>query len=325
MSRKINPFSKTNPDTGFGTQATQFGGRFINRDGSFNLRKEGLPFLKKISFYSYLLTLPRGRFLLGILLFYIVINTFFTCLYMAVGFHQLQGLISTSFWGQTKEVFFFSTETFTTVGYGRINPIGDGAHIIASLESMTGFLSFAVFTGLIYGRFTRPKAYVSFSDQALVGPYKDGVALMFRMVPYKNNHHLTNAQITVTTVMAVGEGEKPELKFYPLKLERSRIDSFTMNWTIVHPMDEDSPFLNFTQEDMERAEPELYILVTGFDQVFSNTVMRQTSYTHKEIVWGAKFKPMYHESEDGTSTIVELDKLHEYEKVQLPVLSRIEA
>lgn len=316
-AKKVNTFSKSNPDTGFGVQANQIGGRFVNKDGSFNMRKEGLPLLERISFYSNLLELTKTQFFCFILLFYLVANIIFTMLYLLAGYNELQGLLSHTLWGRIKEIFFFSTETFTTVGYGRVNPVGDGAHIIASLESMTGFLSFALLTGLLYGRFSRPLAYIAFSDNALISPYHDGIALMFRIVPYKVNHNITDAQITVSVAFIETENDKPVFKFYKLKLERERIDTFSMNWTVVHPIDEESPLLNFTEEDMKNADLELYVQVSGFDNIFSNIVMHRSSYTYDEIVWGAKFKPMYHESEDGKTTILELNKLNSFEKIKL--------
>ncbi|HWJ91007.1 MAG TPA: ion channel [Flavisolibacter sp.] len=316
-SRKINPFLKSNPDTGFGVQPSQIGGRFVNKDGSFNLSKEGWPWWRRISIYSKLLALSSPQFFLLILSFFLVVNLMFTCLYMLVGIDQIKGLVATTEWGKVKEIFFFSTQTFTTVGYGRVNPVGDEADLIASLESLTGLLSFAVFTGLLYGRFSRPKAYLAFSEQALIAPYGNGRALMFRIVPYKSNHHLTNAQVMVTITFEVNEDGKSEYKFYSLKLERSRIDTFNMNWTVVHPIDEDSPLLHFSKEDFQKTDLELYVLVSGFDQVFSNTVMQRTSYTSSEMIWGAKFKPMYHESADGSTTVLELDKLDHFEKVEL--------
>ncbi|MCW3110569.1 MAG: transporter [Segetibacter sp.] len=314
---KVNPFSKTNPDTGFGVQANRIGGRFVNKDGTFNIKKDGLPLWKRLSIYSYLMDISVLTFLGIILLFYIVMNTLFTGLYLLGGLDELQGYITTSKWGKIKEIFFFSTETFTTVGYGRINPIGTSAHIIAAVESLAGWLSFALVTGLLYGRFTRPKAYLAFSEHALISPYKNGIGLMFRMVPYKINHHLTDARVVVNIAFMEMEEDNSEYKFYQLNLERSRIDTLNMNWTVVHPIDEESPLLNFNKEDMHRSDLELYVQVTGFDHIFSNMVMQRTSYTYKEIVWGAKFKPMYRESEDGTTTILELDKLNEKEEVTL--------
>lgn len=316
-AKRINSFSKSNPDSGFGVQAGQIGGRFVNKDGSFNMRKQGIPLLNRMSFYSNLLELSWTKFFAFVILFYLTANLIFTMLYLTAGLDQLQGFLATTVWGRMKEIFFFSTETFTTVGYGRINPTGDGAHIIAAMESMTGFLSFALLTGLLYGRFSRPKAYIAFSKNALISPYKEGTGLMFRMVPYKVNHNLTDARITVNVAFIDTENEKSLYKFYKLNLERERIDTFSMNWTVVHPIDDESPLLNFTEDDMKNSDLELYVQISGFDNIFSNVVMHRTSYTFQEILWGAKFKPMYHESADGVTTILELNKLNDFEKISL--------
>ena len=317
FTKKINTGSKINPDTGFGEQASQIGGRFVNKDGSFNLRKEGWPLSKTTSLYSLLLELSWLKLLAVIVLFYVFINVVFTTLYLLAGTDQLTGLVPGTRWTQIKEVFYFSTQTFTTVGYGRVNPVADGANIVASIETMAGWLFFALVTSLLYGRFTQPKADISFSHNALIAPYKNGLGLMFRMVPYKNNHHLTDAQVVVNIAFTVEEAGKPQFKFYQLELERSRIDAFSMNWTVVHPINERSPLLHATKEDLRHWDVELYVQVTGFSPVFSNTVLQRTSYTYQEIVWGAKFKPMYRESEDGNTTIIELHKLNDYQPVDV--------
>jgi inward rectifier potassium channel len=315
---KINPGSRSNNDTGFGNQ-DNVGGRFVNKDGSFNLKKQGWPYLKRVSFYSYLLELTWLKFLGIIFLFYFLANSFFTAIYILIGQDQLQGFRATTEWDRIKEVFFFSTQTFTTVGYGRINPAGDGADVLASIETMLGWLFFALVTGLLYGRFTRPKAYIAFSENALFSPYQKVTALMFRLVPYKNIHHLTDVKVVVNVSFQVIENDKPAYKFYQLNLERSRIDMFNMNWTIVHPITEDSPLLHFTKEDIDASDLELLVQVSGFDPIFSNIVTSRTSYTYKEVVWGAKFRPMYHESEDGNTTILDLNKLNEYDKVNIAI------
>lgn len=316
-SGKIDPKVKVNNDTGFGQQAANIGGRFLNKDGTFNLKKRGWPLLKRVSFYSSLLELSWFQFLAIIIIFYLLANVFFTLIYLAIGTHQLGGFLSTTRWGHVKEVFFFSTQTFTTVGYGRINPIAEGADIIASVETLSGWLFFALVTGLLYGRFTRPQAYIAFSDKALISPYKEITAVMFRMVPYKDNHSLTDVRLSVNASIIISENGKDEYRFFSLALERSRIDMFNMNWTVVHPLDENSPLAQFTKEDFEASDIELIVQITGFDPIFSNNVTQRTSYTMKEFVYGARYQPMFHESEDGNTTILELDKLNAYEKVAL--------
>jgi len=309
--RRINPFLKTNNDTGFGSNPNNYGGRFINKDGSFNLRREGIPLFSRISAYQKMLTLPRWKFAAVILIFYFAINLVYTCIYLLMGIDQLQGMIATGQWAKFKEVFYFSTQTFTTLGYGRINPMGDGANIVSSLEALSGFLSFAIATGLIYGRFAKPTTYLAFSDKALISPYKDKTALMFRLVTYKDNHTLTNVEIKVSIALRCDQNGEATYQFYDLALERYKVDNLSMNWTVVHPIDENSPLMGFSAADLAMADAELYVLVTGFDDVFSSPVLRRTSYTYKEILLDAKFVPMYREAENGGTTILEMHKLND--------------
>ena len=313
--RSINPFSKVNNDTGFGNR-DEYGGRFINRDGTFNIRKEGQGFWQRFSLFQSMLNLPLWRFALMIFLFFIGINLFFTLIYLALGVDQFVGMIANNRWAEIKEIYFFSTETFTTVGYGRVNPIGDGANFVASIEAMCGFISFAIVTGLIYGRFAKPTSYLVFSDHAVIAPYKGGTGLMFRFASYKDNHTLTDLDIRVNAALLLQENGQSVFKFYDLALERSKVDSLPMNWTVVHPIDDKSPLMGFTEEDIRAADLEVYVLVRGFDDVFSNFVLRRTSYTYKEIQFNRKFVPMYRESEDGKTTILELNKLNEHQMVE---------
>ncbi|HEY4107978.1 ion channel [Puia sp.] len=313
FSRKIDPLLKPNNDTGFGTNAASYGGRFINRDGTFNLRKEGVSFLNRFSIYHSMLTMPLWKFISLIVVFYFGINLVYSLVYMAVGLTELQGVIAATFWGRFKEAFFFSAETFTTVGYGRVNPVGDGANIVAAIEAMSGWLSFALATGLIFGRFARPKSHLVFSDLALVSPYKGKTALMFRFAPYKDNHTMTDVQIRVNIGLKTMQTDgNAEYVYYDLNLERTKVESLPMNWTVVHPIDEQSPLQGFTQEDMEASDVEIYVLIRGFDDVYSNVVQQRTSYTYHEIRFDGKFIPMYRESEDGRTTILELHKLNEF-------------
>ena len=307
FNKKINPFLKINDDTGFSNTGNANGGRFINRDGSFNLHKKGLPFWERFSLYYKMITMPLWKFASIIVIFFVGINLVFTAVYLLIGTNEFIGMISTTPWTTYKEIYFFSTETFTTVGYGRVNPVGDGANLVASFEAMCGFLSFAVVTGLIYGRFARPRAHLAFSDYAIVAPYRGGSALMFRFVCYKQDHALTDVNVQVNLAMLFQENGKANYRYYELPLERSKIESLPMNWTVVHPIDEKSPLLGLSLEDMEAADLELYVMVRGFNDVYSNTVLQRTSYTYNEIKMNQKFTPMYQETESGT--VLELQKL----------------
>ncbi len=309
--KSANPFLKPNNDTGFGSNPGSYGGRFINKDGTFNLRREGIGLLDKFSVYQRMLNLSTWRFGLLILLGYFLINAIFTLAYVLVGTEQLQGIIGTTPWARLKETFFFSTQTFVTVGYGRINPVGDAASILSSIESLSGYLSFAIITGLMYGRFSRPQSYLAFSELALIAPYKDKTALMFRFATYKDNHILTNVEIKANVALKLEDKGEETYKFYDLTLERYKVDNLPMNWTVVHAIDENSPLFGFSKVDFESSDMELYVLITGFDEIYSSSVLQRTSYTYQELKFNAKFVPMYRESEDGKITILELHKLND--------------
>jgi inward rectifier potassium channel len=119
-------------------------------------------------------------------------------------------------------------------------------------------------------------------------------------------------QIRVNVGLQVQEDGTAVYKYYDLELERSKVESLPMNWTVVHPINEKSPLQGFTHDDMKAADVELYVLIRGFDDVYSNFVQQRTSYTYAEIRYNGKFVPMYRESDDGKTTILELHKLNEY-------------
>ncbi len=179
---------KTEVNTGFGTNSTSTGGRFINRDGRPNVIKRGVGILNRYSWYHTMLGMKAGKFLLLLFLIYITVNLFFAGIYYLIGINHLAGVNTGSPWKNFTEVFFFSAQTFTTVGYGRISPTGFMASAVSTFEAFLGLLSFAIATGLFYGRFSRPQAFLKFSSNALIAPFKEGTAFMFRLAPYKNNN-----------------------------------------------------------------------------------------------------------------------------------------
>jgi inward rectifier potassium channel len=312
---RTSPLFKQNDDTGFGIGSSN-GQRFVNRDGTFNVRREGGSALNRYSIYNYLLSISTGKFILIILTAFFLINLSFTAIYLAMGSRQFAGIEGNNLWEHAVEIFFFSTQTFTTVGYGRINPVGFIANLAAALEALSGLMSFALMTGLIYGRFAKPRANLLFSDIAVVAPYRGITGLMFRLVSSKEFHSLTDLSVKVNVGLQVMEDDKPVYKFFVLDLERNRVDSLPMNFTVVHPINEKSPLWNMNEADMETADVELYVLVRAYDDVYSATVQQRTSYIFKEIKHGVKFVPMYHESADGSITIIEMDKLNETKSVE---------
>jgi inward rectifier potassium channel len=260
--------------------------------------------------YFTMLNMPSWRFLITVLFFFLSVNLLFTGLYLAMGVEHFTGFVSEDPESQLKELYYFSMQTFTTVGYGRLNPVSDLASFTAGIEAMSGFLAFAWATGLLYGRFIRPKANLRFSKQAVVASYGHITGLMFRFIALKEKHTLTSVNVKVNLALKVEVDGKMQYRFYDLELERNHIDSLPMNFTVVHPIDEKSPLFGLKPEDYETADVEIYVLVRAFDDVYSSNVQQRTSYTYHEILHGKKFVPMYRESEDGMHTILEMDKLN---------------
>jgi inward rectifier potassium channel len=306
-------------NTGFSPNTNAEGERLTNKDGSINLRKIGVPFYERISVFHTMLRMSRIAFIFTVFGIYTTLNFFFALVYFFLGPDSLAGTpqaVSTA--DRFLQAFFFSSQTLTTVGYGHISPSGFITNVIASLESFIGIMSFALVTGMFYARFSRPEAFIRFSHNFLVAPFKGGRALMFRMATFKNNH-LTDADAQITSAVRVEENGKIVTKFFPLVLEISRINSLALSWTVVHPLDERSPFADYTEQDFYDNKIELMVTVKAFDDHFSNTVQQRTSYNRDEMVYGAKYIPMYERAENGHYTELRLNKINDYEKKELPL------
>lgn len=309
---------KSEINTGFGTNSTSTGGRFINKDGKPNVIKKGMGFLNRYSWYHTMLEMNQGKFLFLIFLVYITANLFFAGIYYLIGINHLAGVNTGSPWKNFTEVFFFSAQTFTTVGYGRISPVGFMASAVSTFEAFLGLLSFAIATGLFYGRFSRPQIFLKFSNNSLIAPYKEGTAFMFRLAPYKNNN-LSEVEVKLTLAITNEKNGKLTDEFFNLDLEFSKINGLSLSWTIVHPIDDKSPFYGLSKEDIAGTDMEIMVYIKAFDEVFSNNVVTRTSYVSSEIIWGAKFNMMYHPNDDKSITILDLDKINDYNLVTFPV------
>lgn len=317
LLKKINIKAQTDKNSGFGTNANSYGGRFVNKNGTPNIEKRGMNLLRRISWYHTMIDMPNWKFMLILFGFYIAINFIFAIIYYAIGIEHLDGIAqSQSTLEQFGQAYFFSAQTFTTVGYGHISPTGFLTSALSSAEALIGLLSFAIATGLFFGRFSKPTAFLKFSHNALISPYGEHKGLMIRLVPFKNTN-FTDAKAKVTLGMSIEEEGVKTNKFYNLELELDSINALSLSWTLVHPITQNSPLYNFTEEDFKKIHGEILVFITTFDDMFSNTVAARTSYTFDEIIYNAKFETMYNRSKDGSKTILHLDKLNLYKSVNL--------
>lgn len=308
--RKINP----EDDLGFGPQPVIKNQQLINKDGSPNVKRVGLPFFNTANNYHTLITMSWTKFWIMVVSGYAVLNLVFALIYMSFGPGSLDGSSGNTPFNHFWDAFFFSAQTISTVGYGHISPRGMAANSVAALESMMGLLAFALATGLLYGRFSRPSAQIVYSKNILVAPYlENNRGIMFRLANLRRNI-LIDLEIEIIFSFNENADGKVVRRFYPLEVERRKVSVLTMNWTIVHPLDENSPLVDMTKEDLEKSEAGFAILLRAFDDTFSQTVHSRTSYQCNEIVWDAKFKPVFDRGEDGR-IVLDLSKISEYELV----------
>jgi inward rectifier potassium channel len=303
-------------DTGFGTNANSYGGRFINPNGSPNLEKTGVPFFDSISWFHKLISMEGWKFMVLVFFFYFMINFFFALLYYVIGVENLNGIDATNELDKFGHAFFFSIQTYTTVGYGHISPSGFLSSFVAAVEALLGLLSFAIATGLFYGRFSRPEAFIRFSDNMLVAPYKEGTALMFRICDFKDTN-LIDLEAKLTFAYQVEENGVMTNKFVPLKLEIEKIAALTLSWTVVHNITPESPLFGLKEQDYKTNRGEVIVLIRSFEDLYSVNVFKRKSYTFDEFVYGAKFVPMFSRSLDNEKTILEVDKVNAFEKVAI--------
>jgi len=282
--------------------------RLINQDGTFNVRRHGAPW-RHFDPYLYLVNMGWLPFFATLFLGFLVVNTLFAAAYYAVGTGQLQGVTGTSPGARFLDAFFFSSHTLTTVGYGNIAPQGIGANLVASFESMVGVLGFAVATGLLFGRVSRPSARIGFSTNMLVAPYQDGTSLQFRVVNLRRNE-LMEMEATVMLMTIEPQSGDPKARYQLLRLERQKITFFPLSWTVVHPIDSDSPLSGLNADDLKRLHAEVLILIKGYDDTFAQTVLTRYSYRHDEMLWGRRFTPAFY-VDGGGDLVLDVGKVGE--------------
>tara|TARA_B100000809_G_scaffold260974_1_gene308914 strand:+ start:1558 stop:2484 length:927 start_codon:yes stop_codon:yes gene_type:complete len=297
--------------TGFGSNVKNESERLISKSGKFNIKKEGLTFFEQFNLFHSLITMSAIPFFICLMIGFFLINLFFTGAYLLIGLENLEG---TSVNNDFFDAFYFSAQTLTTVGYGGLYPTGKVISLIASLEAFIGLLGFAVSTGLLYGRFSKPKPKIMFSKNALLSPYQDIKGLMVRVANPKKNQLINISAKMMYSQIEETEGNKTR-KFYPLDLEIDQINLFVTSWTIVHPINTESPLYNLSHKDIKERKGELILLLSAYDESYSQNLHARTSYKPEEIIKNAKFIPVSGLNDEEQS-IIYLNKLDEYEIIK---------
>jgi inward rectifier potassium channel len=306
---------RLNQDLGLGGRLSERSrSRLLNHDGTFNVRRNELGPFHPYNAYHTLLSLPPRRLLVLVAATYFGMNLLFAALYWLAGENALAGAASSPL-KRFEDSFFFSVQTLATIGYGKLVPNTRVANTLVAVEALVGLIGFAVLSGLLFARFTRPTAKIQFSDDALIAPYGSGWALMFRLVNLRN-HDLTDVHATVSFARWPDQNGTRVRQFDQLELERSFIIFMPLHWVIVHPISARSPFRGFTEESLVASDPEIVCLVSGHDETFAQTVHAKTSYDKHDIRWGARFRDMYLADRDHVA--IDIRRLHQFDPVTAP-------
>ncbi len=302
-------------DLGLGNDFQENEKRLFNKDGSFNVRKIGL--LTGVrDIYVYLTEISWSRFIPVLFLSYFALNLIFALIYYFVGVENLSGARTGSELQNFMSCLYFSSQTFTTVGYGTISPTGIPVNLIASIEAMVGLLSFSLATGLLFGRFARPNLKMKFSENILISPYGKSTekGLMFRITNRRDTTLLeTSAQLIATTSYQDKNG-KMKRDFARLNLEISEIKMFPSLWTVVHPIDEESIFAKHSLEELIKRNIEVLVMIKSHDESYGRAVYARTSYKGDEIIVNAKFKTSSLLNAEGELTL-DIDTIGKFVKL----------
>jgi inward rectifier potassium channel len=302
-------------DLGFGSVVVRESRRrLLNKDGSFNVRREGSRFWESLSAYHYLLTISWPRFFAIVVSSFLATNAVFAVIYVLAGDGALRGARADAPGGPFGEAFFFSVHTLATIGYGDIAPATLTAHLIVTVETLIGLVGVAVIAGISFGRFSRPVARIRFSRNAVIAPYHGGRAFMFRIVNQRSNQ-LVDLQARVLLSRRKRDAATNDREFISLGLERDSVAFFPLSWTVVHAIDAESPLSDWTSEDLVECDVEFLVLLNGFEETFSQTVHTRSSYKANEIVWGARFRSMFNPTDEDGVISVDIRKLDEIERV----------
>jgi inward rectifier potassium channel len=282
--------------------------RIINLNGQFNVRRRGATW-RDVHPYLFMINTSWPVFVALIFAGFVIANVVFAFVYLGIGVEHLQGADTSTALSRFLSAFFFSAQTFTTVGYGRISPDSFLANLVAAFQALLGLMAFALATGLLFGRFSRPAARLAFSGQMVVAPYQSGASLQFRVANRRSNNLMEiEARMLLTTVEPSDSGLVR--KYKTLTLERSSVQFLPLTWTVVHPIDEASPLWGQTAQDLARQQAEFLILIKAFDDTFFQTVHVRHSYRHDEVAWGARFVPAF-EADARGEMVLDLKRLSE--------------
>lgn len=288
---------------GFGRVVTERArGRLVNKDGTPNSRKYGLGGQTWSRLYLRALAVSWPQFLVWVAGLALLLAGVFAIGYRSLGPEALRGTEMLGLSDPFFVAFAYSVGILTGVGAGPIVAVGSTAQWLTILESVGGLLGLALGGGLTLARLARPRAHIRFSQRAVIAPYRNGRAFMFRMVNIDPGE-LSNVQVAVNLAWSKQIGEKRERRFHDLVLEFDLVEFFTLHWTLVHPIDRNSPLAGVTPDQLREGKAEFLVHVNAHEETFSTQVTSRTSYVWEEVRWDVRFADMFMDSPDAVITI----------------------
>ena len=287
--------------------------RTLNPDGTMNVIRPKLDPIKDS--YHFLLSLTWPRFFILTLVIYILINLLYGLIYFSLGVHQFNGIETNTVSDFFLECFFFSVQTFSTIGYGKVSPSSLISNIVVTAEALTGMMAIALMTGLIFARFAKPTAKVIFSEKALITRFMGQKVFMFRMANARMNQ-VVEATVNLTAVQSFLTPEGVSFRQQiDLPLARNKSSVFALSWTVYHVIDDKSPLYNKDIEHLKAVGTELFVSLIGHDETFSQTIFTRRSYTADDIVMNKQFVDIIERNE--TQLRVNIDKISELKELEI--------
>jgi len=274
--------------------------------GQVEVTKLGAPRFNWHDAFHVIMSLTWPQFFAGAITVYLLANLFFASVYF-LGDHAISH--ATTF----ADFFFFSVETLATVGYGNMSPGTFYGHCVATMEIITGMLSMAVITSLVFARFSKPTARILFSRIAVIAPYNGVPTLMLRVANERHSYILeANA-----TVVLVRDEDTPDghslTRFHDLKLVRARSPLFALSWQIMHHIDESSPLHGVTAQAMKDGDMRLAVTLSGTDEIFAAGINARHMYTHENILFERRFVDIFSEGEHARHLYLDMQRFHDHE------------
>ena len=284
----------------------------LNKDGTITTRKVGADTMSISEAYHWLITASWPKFYSVLTITYVSITLFFAVVYLSVDPENVQGLNPThlmeSFW----RLFFFSAQTLSMVGGLGLVPGGTLNNFILTTESMVALSLLTVITGLLFARFSKQADKLVYSNVSLIAPYKDGKALMMRVV---NGRKRQSALVDVKADVVFSWYDTTDCNkrnIEAVKLEMKKVAVIPASWTIVHPINQNSPFAKL---DLNHIDYEILVRIVATDSITGQNTYSGHAYSKNEVVWNARFTPCTEITEHGV-TIVHLNRVSAYQKLE---------